>query len=225
MGEITQSYKTGYLFSLKTGEFLYAIKIYVEARTGNYPKARNVTFVKPPKLKEHEASVWKKEKWEIVPDYRGMARYKEDGSKDGNIEELGEVPEIKKEPPERKDHISLTWDKTLEDWVQAPEKGYTYDDKGELREMSQAEKIEAGFEDLPEGFKIEDGQVVLKTLDDKLNDGDISLQEYNEEIDRQREYRYQAETDKMGLMYLRGECSLEEWKAAMDKIRQDLPKK
>ena len=81
------------------------------------------------------------------------------------------------------------------------------------------------MEDLPEGCKIEDGRVVLKTLDDTLNDGDISLQEYNEEIDRRREYRYQAETDKMGLMYLRGECSLEEWKAAMDKIRQELPKK
>ena len=67
MGEITNSYKTGYLFSLKTGEFLYAIKVYVEARTGNYPKARNVTFVEPPKLTEHEAAVWKKEKWEKRP--------------------------------------------------------------------------------------------------------------------------------------------------------------
>lgn len=225
MGEITKPYKTGYLFSLKTGEFLYAIKVYVEARTGNYPCGRNVTFTAPPELKENEAAIWKKPNWEVVPDYRGKTRYKEDGSTDGVIEELGEVPEIKKEPPERKDHISLTWDKEREDWLQAPEKGFTYNDEGEIREMSQVEKIEAGVEDLPEGCKIEDGQVVLKTLDDKLNDGDISLQEYNEEIDRRREYRYQAETDKMGLMYLRGECSLEEWKAAMDKIRQELPKK
>ena len=125
------------------------------------------------------------------------------------------------EPPETKEHEGAYWNGSS--WEIKIDEGYI-DDNG-IREMTATERIEHGIDILPDDMKIEGKKVVPKTRDDLFNEGKLTTEEYNKEVDEEIQARYTAETDKMGLMYLRGECTIEEWKAAMDKIREELPKK
>lgn len=54
---------------------------------------------------------------------------------------------------------------------------------------------------------------------------EITVAEYNAEMDRLRELEYREKTDKIGLMVLRGEATKEEWIQAMDEIRAKYPHK
>ena len=127
-----------------------------------------------------------------------------------------------KEPPETEEHEGAYWDGKK--WTVKVDEGYIKKN-GSIREMTRVEKIEAGLEELTDYEKIEDGKIVPKTRDDLFNEGKLTVEEYNKQVDQERQNRYMMETDKMALMYLRGEYTLEEWKAAMDKIREELPKK
>lgn len=91
--------------------------------------------------------------------------------------------------------------------------------------MTQIERIEAGLEKIPEGLKIINGEFFELTLDDKYEMGKITVAEYNAEIDRIREAEYRIHTDKIGLMVLRGEKTMNEWISAMEEIRRKYPKK
>jgi len=58
--------------------------------------------------------------------------------------------------------------------------GYRLNSDGTaLVEMSQAERIDAGLETLPAGYKIDGGSVVEKTAAEKLADGEITQEEYD----------------------------------------------
>lgn len=54
---------------------------------------------------------------------------------------------------------------------------------------------------------------------------ELTVAEYNAEIDRLRESEYRKHTDKIGFMVLRGEKTMEEWISAMDAIRAKYPHK
>jgi len=215
--------KTGYVFSKETGEYIGTELVYLEVRTGNYPHADNVTFIEPPKTGEHQKQRWNGAGWDIVADYRGVIYYNTKGEIVGMITDLGDIEDkIIKEPPRIDTFHELSWGNN--DWNITLKKDCIEKD-GMIRYMIQPERILAGLEELPDNMKIVDGEVFFKDRDDLFNEGKMTIEEYNKEVDEERQLRFSAETDKMGLMYLRGECTKEEWVAAMDKIREELPKK
>lgn len=218
------NYKIGYSYNIATGEFESEEFVYLEKSTGNYPHAHNVTFIKPPKTEENQVAVFRNGNWIIMPDYRGKSIYNKSGDSIGEISYIGEIrkEDIIESPPEVNEHEHLIYENNT--WVKNLDQGYL-NDNGTIREMTEVEKINAGLEELPEGMKIVNGELTDKTLDDLYDEGKITKEEYNNSIDFERQLRYQSETDKLGLMYLRGECTKEEWTAAMDKIREELPKK
>lgn len=216
--------KVGYSYSPGTGEYIGTEYVYLEKATGKYPCAANVVFTPPPACGEHEKQIWDGTDWKIVPDHRGETWYKEDGSYGGQIEALGEVIEILKEPPEHIDHVTLAWDKEDGDWRQVAERGYKFED-GKLRELTSIERIEAGLDPMPEGAHIVDGEIVFFTQEELLEQGKITMKEYNEYIRQEREAEYRESTDKIGMMVLRGEASLEEWKAAIQAVKDKWPYK
>lgn len=194
---ITKS-KIGYVFFPVTGEYVSEEIVYVEKKTGLFPCAKNVVFVKPPEVGKNQKQVWTGKDWKIVPDYRGIKFYDENGNPCGFITELGDIGDkIIKEPPRYNSPEYLRYNRQKRDWDVLLDDNY-----------------------------IKDGELIrYKTQEELYKEGRITLNEYNEYIREQRELRFAAETDKMGLMYLRGECTLDEWQAAMDKIREELPKK
>lgn len=215
--------KIGYIFDKMTGEFLGTEIVYLEKRTGNYPHADNITFVEPPEVIEHQKQRWNGTSWDIVADFRGEKYYDVDGLEVGIIIELGDLDDkIIKTPPQIDEFHKLHWKD--DDWNIILKEDCVEED-GQFRQMNQAEKIIAGLEEIPDGMKIVNGELTIKDRDDLYAEGKITFEEYNKQVDEERQMRYKMETDKMALMYLRGECTLEEWKSAMDKIREELPKK
>lgn len=221
------NYKIGYVFNKLTNEYVGEETVYVEKRTGEYPHADNVTFIKPPTIGEHQKQVWNGKGWNIMPDYRGSIYYNEKGEPEGIIEDFGDLDgKIIVEPPRNlKNYEELRWNKLIWNWEIVLKEGYKIDEQGLVVLMTPVERIKAGLDELPENMKIVGDELWVKTIDDLFNEGKLTVEEYNKKIDEYRQSRFLMETDKMGLMYLRGECTLEEWKSAMDKIREELPKK
>ena len=62
-----------------------------------------------------------------------------------------------------------------------------------LREMTQVERIEAGLEELPQGMRIEDGELVAMTDTELLEAGKITQEEYNERLAGQNMARLDTE--------------------------------
>lgn len=218
-----EDYKIGYSFDKRTGEFISEEIVYLEKATNTYPCADNVTFIEPPVVTEHQKQVWTGNDWSILSDYRGEKYYNTKGEELGIVSELG-VDVIVKIPPEiDRQFYELEWNGL--DWSIALKKDCIIGKDGNPREMNQVEKIQAGLEEMPDGMKIVDNMLTFKTRDDLFAEGKMTVEQYNADVDAERESRFKSETDKMGLMYLRGECTLDEWKSAMDKIREELPKK
>lgn len=218
-----EKYKIGFVFNKGTGEYIGTETIYVEKRTGNYPHADNVTFVEPLPVKEHQVNVWNGSGWNIVPDYRGEICFDKEGHPVGIVDRIGDVDFILLVPPKTKAHEKLKWNGA--GWDVLLEKGYKYDEENNPVIMTRVERIKAGEEELPDDMKLEDDTIVFKTKDELFSEGKLTVDEYNKRVDGERLLRYQAETDPMAMMYLRGECTKEEWLTAMDKIRAELPKK
>lgn len=216
-------YKTGFVFSPDTGEYIGEERVYQEKATGGFPCADNVTFVKPPTREPNTQVVWEGD-WVVVDDYRGYPIYDEDGHVVGEVTELGIKPQIITPPPKFKEgsHKFPKWDGVK--WTYVIEDGYV-ETNDEIRQMTQLDKIHAGLEGIPEGMKIENGELVAKTIDDRFDEGSITTSEYNAEIDRMRKARYNKESDPIALQMLRGEATKEEWLAAIEKIKKELPKK
>lgn len=192
--------KTGYVFNKITGEYLGTETVYLEEITGNYPCADNVVFVKPPEVGENQKQVWTGKDWKIVADFRRKKWYKKDGSEGGTIDFLGDIEDkIIEEAPRHEFPEYVEYDYANKKWDIKLHEGFVRDS-------------ETGF-------------IRQKTQEELYDEGKMTLEEYNEYIRRMREVRFRSETDKMALMYLRGECTLEEWQSAMDKIREELPKK
>lgn len=193
-------YKIGYVFYPLTGEFIGTEIVYFEKRIGDYPHASNVVFIEPPKIGENQKQVWTGKDWKIVQDYRDKIYFNDEGDPVGIIKELGEIGDkIIKEPPKVDSHKHIKYNYQRDDWDIILDEGFIKDS--------------------------ESGLIREKTKEELYEEGKITLEEYNEYIRQERQMRFFTETDKMGMMYLRGECTLEEWKSAMDKIREELPKK
>lgn len=221
-----EAYKIGYSYNIANGEFIGAETVYLEKATGTYPCAANVTFKKPPELRDHEAAIWNKNKrdWDVVPDWRGCPWFNDDGTFGGIIEELGKQDVITEEPPEVEIQESLTWKNG--GWQKKQKEGWIKDKAaGTWREMTQVERIYAGLEEIPEGCKVSGDRIVAKTPDELYDDMDISTEEYNQMQIELREAEYKRTTDKLGLMVLRGEATMEEWQAAIAEVKAKYPKK
>lgn len=65
--------------------------------------------------------------------------------------------------------------------IQSMPDGYKWNDtKSDIIEMSQIERIQAGIEKIPMGFKIEGGQLVTMTDEERLASGQMTQAEYDE---------------------------------------------
>lgn len=221
-----EEYKIGYSYDINTCEYMGKEMVWLEKATGNYPCADNVTFKAPPKTGEHEAAVWNPAKgaWNVVKDFRGMPWWNADGSMGGIIDQLGDTEKITTEPPMTGNHEKLAWKN--DSWVIEPADGWTTDpESGKIREMTQAEKVEAGLEPMPEGCKLVDGEIVALTMDELYTLGKVTLADYNEYIRQERENEYRRSTDKIGLMVLRGEATKERWEEAILAVKVKWPYK
>jgi hypothetical protein len=70
--------------------------------------------------------------------------------------------------------------------IKAIPEGYKLnEDKTAVVEMTLEEKIKSGMEKVPAGFKLEDGNLVSKTLREKFEDNEITLQAYIAESQKQ----------------------------------------
>lgn len=91
----------------------------------------------------------------------------------------------------------------VKEGLQPMKAGYKWNsDQTGFIEMSQAEKIQAGLEELPQGQKIEGGQLVSMTDEEKLADGQLSQEEYNN-IQRQKIMKELDEIDRKTIRPLR----------------------
>lgn len=223
-----EKFKIGYTYSPATGEYTGKEIVYLEEATGKYPCAGNVTFKAPPKTGEHEAAVWNPAQgdWDIVPDYRGSVIYSPtSGEPIGEVVNLGHPENVIIEPPpaakphQLLEHVGGKWRLTnRQDWC--------LDEDGETwRPMTQEEKIIAGLEPMPAGYIRADGTVRPKTPDELWEDGEITAAQYNAAMEELREVAYRKTTDKIGLMVMRGEATMEEWQEAMQAIREKYPYK
>ena len=94
---------------------------------------------------------------------------------------VGDKMEYYKNGWTRKTDVEL-----VKEGIEPMKAGYKWNsDQTGFVEMSQAEKIQAGLEELPQGKKIEGGQLVSMTDEEKLADGQLSQEEYNN-IQRQK---------------------------------------
>lgn len=65
--------------------------------------------------------------------------------------------------------------------IQPMPDGYKWNDtKSDIIEMSQKERIQVGLEKMPQGFKIEGGQLVPMTDEERLASGQMTQAEYDE---------------------------------------------
>ncbi|MGP1490546.1 MAG: hypothetical protein ACTTI6_05740 [Treponema sp.] len=80
-------------------------------------------------------------------------------------------------------------------------------------DMTDAEKVAAGFIQLKPDEKIEGEHIVKKTEKEKHDDRLISKEAYNAFIDTQRQAAYKQESDPLGMQVLRGELDKAEWLA------------
>lgn len=223
---MAEEYKIGYSFGVATGEYAGSEVVWLERATGKYPCAGNVTFRKPPELGEHEAAVWNQARgdWDKVADFRGMPWWNADGTFGGVIERLGDDGKITQEPPEKAEGEALEWKK--KGWQKKLAEGWIKDKTtNKVRRMTPVERIYAGLEDVPDGCKVENGEIVPLSEEELLEQGKITLAEYNDYIRQQRENEYKRTTDKIGLMVLRGETTKKEWEKAIQAVKDKWPYK
>lgn len=103
------------------------------------------------------------------------------------------------------DYYKSDWTRKTEvelvkEGLQPMKDGYKWNsDQTGFVEMSQAEKIQAGLEELPQGQKIEGGELVTMTDEEKLAEGQLSQEEYKN-IQRQK---IQSELDEIDIKTIR----------------------
>lgn len=91
--------------------------------------------------------------------------------------------------------------------IQSMPDGYKWNDtKSEIIEMSQIERIQAGIEKIPMGFKIEGGQLVTMTDEERLASGQMTQAEYTE-IRRGQILAKMEEVDRKSIRAMRAEMA------------------
>lgn len=183
------------------------------------------TEVEPPPIHEHQCLIWVGNKWEIHPDYRGTPYWSEFGMYQGEYGCIGLIPSdfILKRPPEIRIGEHVLWNKKRDDWDVFLDEGYIYDETHTPRPMTPAERVIYGLDPLPPDMKIEGDNVVPKTPYELYDDGLVSLEEANNMISYIREEQYTVHTDKYGMMYMRGEVTLEFWQEEIQKVKDKYP--
>ena len=113
----------------------------------------------------------------------------------------------------------------ISEGIEEIQTGYKLSDDGSrFVEMTEAEKIKAGFLKPTNREKIKDGKIVQKTMDELLKDKLITPKEYNEYIVKCRESEYVANTDKMRWDILEGKATESDWLKAKQVIRDKYKK-
>lgn len=108
---------------------------------------------------------------------------------------VGDKMEYYKNGWTRKTDVEL-----VKEGIEPMKAGYKWNsDQTGFVEMSQAEKIQAGLEELPQGQKIEGGELVTMTDEEKLAEGQLSQEEYKN-IQRQK---IQSELDEIDIKTIR----------------------
>lgn len=75
-------------------------------------------------------------------------------------------------------------------------KGFIFDEKlDDIRAMTEVERIQAGIEKLPKGYKIFSNELVQKTIKEQYKDKNISVEDYSN-YQRQIRNGYLMQTDK-----------------------------
>lgn len=111
-----------------------------------------------------------------------------------------------------------------ENLIQPPE-GKKLNEAGtDFKDMTEAEKVEAGLKTLKDDEKIENGQIVPKTKKELYDEGKLSKEEYNAYIDELRQAAYSRETDPLGMQVLRGDLDKAVWLEKIAEIKKRYPK-
>ena len=204
-----------YIFDVPTYEF----------KGTSYVRVSNCTDVKPPEIHEHQCLIWNGNNWEIHEDWRGTIIYSETGLNMGTLGGIGPIPStvITKKPPVINTGEHLLWNKDKYDWDILLDLGWIYDENHIPRLMTPAERVYYHLDVLSPYMKIDGDDVVPKTPYELYADGLVSLEEANNMISGIREEQYTIRTDKYGMMYMRGEVTLEFWQEEIQKIKDEYP--
>lgn len=189
-------------------------------------RTENCTDIKPPEKGEHQALIWQSDKWNLVEDWRGTHVYSYNGCVELIINCFGPLPlnegYTQIPPPPKRDGEKRNFDVKTKTWLCSLEEGWIYDNMIP-RPMTEAERVKYGLDELPKGTKIEGDYIVPKTPYELYEDGEITIEEANQLIRELREYDYVTSTDKYGFMYMRGEVTMEEWQAEIQKVKDKYP--
>ena len=91
-------------------------------------------------------------------------------------------------------------------------------------DMTEAEKVAAGFIQLKANEKLEGDYIVKKSKKELYQEGLITKEVYNLSIDELRQAAYAREADPIGMQVMRGELDKSEWLAKIAEIKQRYPK-
>ena len=91
-------------------------------------------------------------------------------------------------------------------------------------DMTEAEKVAAGFIQLKANEKLEGDYIVKKSKKELYQEGLITKEVYNLSIDELRQAAYAREADPIGMQVLRGELDKSEWLAKIVEIKKRYPK-
>ena len=204
--------------------YVYDVPTYQYKGTSSV-KVDNSTDVVPPEIKEHQCLVWNGNFWEVHEDWRGTHIYSDTGMDLGTYGAIGHIPSkyITKKPPEKRIGENLKWNIDNKDWDILLDVGWLYDEHHIPRPMTDVEMVQYGLMVLPDNMKIENNEIVMKTPYELYAEGRVTLEEANNMIMHIREEQYVLNTDKYGMMYMRGEVTLEFWQEEIQKIKDAYP--
>jgi len=101
-------------------------------------------------------------------------------------------------------------------------------DREYIRPKNQIERYQTGIDIIPKGMKIEEKQLVPKTLDEQLLSGEITNNEYQtiklNECYILRKQAYREESDGLFFDYQRGEIEKDVWLKKVEEIKEKYPK-
>lgn len=111
-----------------------------------------------------------------------------------------------------------------EGFVSVPE-GKKLNEAGtDFVDMTEAEKVAAGFIQLKANEKLEGDYIVKKSKKELYQEGLITKEVYNLSIDELRQAAYAREADPIGMQVMRGELDKSEWLAKIVEIKKRYPK-
>lgn len=97
-------------------------------------------------------------------------------------------------------------------------------ENGLIRPKTQIEKYKTGAEEIPKDYKIVDKELIQKTLDEQLKDGDITREDYNNIMLNSRRQSYISESDGLFFDYQRGGIDKQIWLDKVNEIKSRYPK-